>query len=56
MLGITGIAGVIECPSQAANHADLGLDLAKQQHAAVAAQGAPVEIRLQVFAAKSCKR
>ena len=55
MVRITGIAGVIEGPSQAANDADLGLNLAKEQDTAVAAEGATVEISLQVSTGKACK-
>ena len=55
MVRIAGIAGVMERPRKAADDADLGLDLAKEQDAAVAAQGSPVEIGLQVFPGKSCK-
>src|SRR5688500_6822671 len=41
---------------KAADDAHLGLDLTKEQHAAVAAQRTAVEISLQVFTGKSCKR
>ena len=52
---IAGIARVIERSSKTSNHADLGFNLTKQQHTAVAAHGATIEISLQVFTAKSCK-
>jgi hypothetical protein len=55
MVGIAGIAGIVEDPSQAANDADLGLNLAKEQHTPIATQGAAIEIGLQIFTAKSCK-
>jgi hypothetical protein len=55
MVRIASIARVIECLSKTSNHADLGFNLTKQQHTAVAAHGAPIEISLQVFTAKSCK-
>jgi hypothetical protein len=56
MVGVTGITSVIERLDETANDADVGLRLAQEQHPAVAAQGAAVEISLEAFPGKAGKR
>jgi hypothetical protein len=56
MVGITRVASVIECLDKTADDTAVSFGLAEPQHSTVATQRPPVEITLQVFAGKSCKR
>jgi hypothetical protein len=56
MVDIARVASVIARLDHTAQDPDGGLRLAKQPYATVAAQEAPVAIRLQGVTAKPCKR